>query len=133
MGKRVLLISLLFFSIFSDKIFASHLMGGEITWTCEPSHQFRFHMKLYRDCNGITPGSPITMNTDAPGHSSGWVMNLISQTDNSPTCNGPGITCAQAEWNQTHGGPSIPGAVEEYIYESGLITLNGVPPATGWT
>ena len=51
--KRILLtISILLAVAFQLR--ASHLMGGEITWTCQGNGQFVFHMKLYRDCNGAT-------------------------------------------------------------------------------
>ncbi|MEO5643039.1 MAG: gliding motility-associated C-terminal domain-containing protein [Bacteroidia bacterium] len=105
---------------------ASHLMGGEITWTCQGNGQFVFHMKLYRDCNGST-GPPSAM-LDVFNHPSltQIAMNLISQTDISPTCNiiGPNISCAAAN--------NTPGAVEEFIYQSSAITIAGVPPAAGW-
>ena len=29
---------------------ATHYMGGEITWECLPNGNFRFWMKLYREC-----------------------------------------------------------------------------------
>ncbi len=30
-------------------------MGGEITWTCDNANgKFHIHMKLYRECGGVT-------------------------------------------------------------------------------
>src|SRR5689334_5745764 len=85
------------FSLIAAQVSASHLMGGEITWTCSGT-QYVFHVKLYRDCNGIAGPGSVTLSTNAPGLSAGIVCNLISQTDNSPVCNpaGPAITCATA-------------------------------------
>ena len=36
-----------------SKVEASHLMGGEITWECQPNGQYIFTLRVYRDCNGI--------------------------------------------------------------------------------
>lgn len=103
---------------------ASHLMGGEITWECLSGGQYRFTLKLYRDCNGIPgPGNALLRVHNHPSVTS-IPMTLISQIDISPQCSGtgPNITCA--------GGGA--GAVEEFIYESAPVILQGVPPAQGW-
>jgi gliding motility-associated-like protein len=103
---------------------ASHLMGGEITWECLSGGQYMFTLKLYRDCNGIPgPGNALLRVHNHPSVSS-IPLTLISQTDISPQCSGagPNITCAG-------GGP---GAVEEFIYQSTSVTLQGVPPPQGW-
>ncbi|HEU4719317.1 MAG TPA: T9SS type B sorting domain-containing protein, partial [Bacteroidia bacterium] len=123
------LLLLFFLAVFSPRLSASHLMGGEITWACQGNGQFVFNMKLYRDCNGI-PG-PLSAALDVYNNPnvSSITMNLVSQTDISPQCNsiGPSITCANASSTNP-----LPGAVEEYIYASNPITLSGVPPAAGW-
>jgi gliding motility-associated-like protein len=126
--KRIVLavfvLSLTLFSV-SD-VLASHGMGGEITWTCLPSGQFKFKMKFYRDCNGIPAPTNLSLTTN---HAIGTIpMTRTQVNDISPKgVPAPGVgtcpTCAQ-------GGV---GTVEEHIYESLPITLNGVPPATGWT
>ena len=123
--ERVFLLIALVFTA-SVKLMASHLMGGEITWTCQGNGQYVFHMKLYRDCNGAQ--GPPTASLDVFNHPTLFSipMALVSQTDISPTCNaiGPSITCATAN--------NTPGAVEEFVYASAPITINGVPPAAGW-
>ncbi|MBL7927231.1 MAG: gliding motility-associated C-terminal domain-containing protein [Bacteroidia bacterium] len=108
---------------------ASHLMGGEITWQCLPTGEYRFFMKLYRDCNGVSfPTTGISLDvSNKPGLTS-IPMTIISQTDISPDCNansGVPITCAGATG-------STAGAVEEFYFQSNPIILNGVPPAAGW-
>ena len=47
---RNLFLAALFMGGFSLE--ATHIMGGEITWSCTPSGQYIFKMKLYRDCQG---------------------------------------------------------------------------------
>lgn len=102
-------------------LFASHLMGGEITWRCDGNGAFIFQAKLYRDCNGI-PG-PNSINLQSNGPVTSIPCLLISQTDISPQGSGC-PTC------------SIPiglaNAVEEFIFESAPIQLNGTPPSGGW-
>ena len=95
-------------------------MGGEITWRCSGT-QYIFTLKLYRDCNGIPQTGNITMNSNSPAGNINMIevdINDISPTGaNCPTCIAP---------------LNSPNAVEEHIYESAPITLNGVPPAGGW-
>ncbi len=109
-----------------QELSASHLMGGEITWTCQGNGQFVFHMKLYRDCNGAT--GPPTAALDVFNHPSLFTipLTLLSQTDISPQCNslGPIISCTSQVPGQ--------GAVEEFIYQSSPLTIAGTPPAAGW-
>jgi hypothetical protein len=135
MLKRSFLLSCIVFLLFSKAI-ASHLMGGEITWDCQGGGQYVFTMKLYRDCNGATVPSTVSLDVANYLPATSITLNLVSQTDISPVCNsaGPSITCANAMGMP--GWPSsstpIPGAVQETVYRSGLITLNGVPPPSGW-
>ena len=53
MLKSIKLLFLLIIIGTSDVV-ASHYMGGEITWQCLANGNFRFIMKLYRECNGVT-------------------------------------------------------------------------------
>lgn len=115
--------------VLAQKANASHLMGGEITWTCQGSGQFVFTLKLYRDCNGVSIGNTQILHVDNHPIIGQIPMALVSQTDISPQCNaaGPVISCAAAQTN-----PPIPGAVEEFIFQSAPILLNGTPPTQGW-
>jgi gliding motility-associated-like protein len=107
---------------------ASHGMGGEITWQCLPSGQFKFRMKFYRDCNGINAPASINLTTTVPGVPT-IVMPRITINDISPQgIPAPGVgscpDCSPAT--------GAAGLVEEHIYESAPVTLNGTPPAGGW-
>jgi gliding motility-associated-like protein len=47
------IIPLLFLATFgSPSLFAAHIIGGEITYECLGNNEYRFTMKVYRDCNG---------------------------------------------------------------------------------
>ena len=126
--KFVLIFSLL---VISNSIFASHYMGGEITWICV-GNQYKFKMKMYRECGGMAMGPNESLTVTNCPSLANIPMTRTSQLDISPVCNNdPGfvhITCAQAQAT----GTSNTGAVEENIYESGLVSLFGVPPAAGW-
>jgi hypothetical protein len=119
-----------------QKVQASHLMGGEITWTCQGGGQYIFTMKLYRDCNGSTVAPVVNIDVANYTPATSITLNLISQTDISPVCNaaGPSITCADAMGMPGWPSSSTPvaGAVQETTYQSGLIALSGVPPPGGW-
>ncbi|MEO5572015.1 MAG: PKD domain-containing protein [Bacteroidia bacterium] len=125
--KKIIYTLILFLT--STHLFASHGMGGEITWTCQGT-SYVFKLKFYRDCNGIPgPPGPLTLQHNIPG---GPNISLVlqSQTDISPdggagTGNQPCPTCAGASGNTA-------GAVEEFVFLSAPIVLPGTPPASGW-
>ncbi|MBL4651316.1 MAG: PKD domain-containing protein, partial [Flavobacteriales bacterium] len=122
---RSLATVLFFLFSFIQTANSTHLMGGEITWECQPSGMFIIHMKLYQDCNGnqILGGNE-TIQLFNHSSISTITMNYITETDISPSCGagGPNINC-------TDGGA---GAVKEFLYASDPIMLTGIPPAQGW-
>lgn len=126
--KKIFTFCLLLIS--SYNLYASHGMGGEITWTCQGG-AYVFELKFYRDCNGISGPASVTLETNQPTFAStGIELNLFSQTDISPTGSPtsgttPCHTCATATGNTL-------GTVEEFVYHSAPVTLAGIPPATGW-
>ena len=120
------------FLLFAQSALASHYLGGEITWRCFDSGpnagKYKFYVILYRECgtgaSTFLP-NPVVLSTNAPGGSISCAQ-VGSATDVSPNC-----------WDGTqeincNGVTSGQGAVEERRYESGYITLSGVPPAGGW-
>jgi hypothetical protein len=118
--KFILVVSFLFVSLCAN---ASHILGGELTWTCTGSGEYIFKVKLFKDCNGIPPPVMTSITTNAPGWSSGITCNNVSTNDISsvgpgcPSCGNPG---------------GQPSSVMEVVYTSDPVILTGVPPATGW-
>lgn len=104
-------------------------MGGDITWVCLGNGQYKFTMRVYRDCNGVAMTLPVVLSVWNHPSVSSIAMNLISQTDISPQCNGSGptINCGMGSTINP-----VPGAVEEFVFESNPVTLAGVPPPQGW-
>jgi len=119
--------------LFVTQLSASHIMGGEITWECLPSGMFRFEMKIYRDCNGISLNGN---NETLVGHygAPNIPVTLISATDISPDCapgSGVELSCGAGPPFVGFGGNGS-GAVQENIYRSVPIMIAGTPPAGGW-
>ena len=45
-------LSIVVFLLASFGTQASHVMGGEITWSCSGGNAYEFQLVFYRDCNG---------------------------------------------------------------------------------
>lgn len=119
--KKLLLLICSFLTFSSFVVKASHMMGGEITWTCHATGTYVFQLKFYRDCNGIPGPNAVNLVTNA---SIGTIpLTLVSQVDISPVGSGC-PTCANPQ--------NYPTAVEEFVYRSSLVVLSGTPPASGW-
>ncbi len=105
------------FSLSAMQVSASHLMGGNITYTCNGNNAYTFKTELYRDCNGVTLGNSITLNVSSVscGQSFTTTLQLTASggqivtplcTTEPDLCNGSG----------TYG-------VQRYTYESASVTL----------
>lgn len=111
---------------------ASHVMGGEITWTCQGG-QYVFELIFYRDCNGAEVNTiSETINVWNHPSISSIPVAFVARVDMSPFCNPvtgspPQLACGTG--NQ--GGNGV-GAIEKIIYRSLPITLPGTAPANGW-
>lgn len=134
MKKHYILLLTIILSLGSHNLYASHYMGGEITWECIPSGQpdagkYIFQMKVYRECAGLQFGSTLTLTSNSPVSSilvteiQGWPKDISPIC--SPDSNLLRIQCAGA--TLANGG-----AIEEHIYRSLPIQISGTPPATGW-
>lgn len=135
MIKRVIYIIFFIIILFASNsgAYASHYMGGEITWECKTNGKYRFILKLYRECAGINYSPTESLVVTNNPFITNINMTLVSQTDISPDCNTayPNIQCNPPPV------PSNTGAVEEWLYTSDAsypngVTLTGVPPPQGW-
>ncbi|MCF8297252.1 MAG: T9SS type A sorting domain-containing protein [Saprospiraceae bacterium] len=143
--KKLFIVLLVLFFSFSKDLKATHYMGGEITWECKSNGNFKFIMKLYRECyygagSAAQFGSTETLNTTAPGFASITMTRLSGYPkDISPSCNNSSsflhIYC-----NNSSPMPNAAanlGAIQENLYTSDAsypngVPLTGVPPAGGW-
>lgn len=62
MLRKSLLVSTLAWLLGPIFSYATHLMGGQITYECIGPNQYRVTVKLYRDCGGIALENPIRLN-----------------------------------------------------------------------
>ncbi|MCH2234381.1 MAG: gliding motility-associated C-terminal domain-containing protein [Crocinitomicaceae bacterium] len=132
MRARLLTVILFIFS-FTFVSRASHIMGGEITWTCLGSGNYEFKLVLYRDCNGLDIIDP-TLDIEVWGHPSVTTISttLTEQVDLSPNCTEVTGSPAELECGTGTGAGTGPGAIEKYVYTSAAVSLPGTPPAEGW-
>jgi hypothetical protein len=117
----------------STCLFASHGMGGEITYKCLGGNTFVFELVFYRDCNGAEVNT-VSENLRVWNHPtvSSIALTYISRQDISPKCTmvsggSIALTCGIG----SAGGNGV-GAIEKIIYGSAPVVLQGVPPPQGW-
>lgn len=126
MKKIILLLSILILTLHIP-LRADHTAGSKISWKCIKSGpnvgKYVFRLYLYRYCEGIPFWNSATLNSNSPAGN--IFVNRIMVRDISPSCyQGQEIDCND---------PNKAGyAIDEHIYESVPITINGVPPAGGW-
>ncbi|RFC54386.1 T9SS type B sorting domain-containing protein [Brumimicrobium aurantiacum] len=124
-----------FFLLFGFKIqsvHATHAMGGEITWKCQGNGDYVFELKFFRDCNGFDVNTNFE-TLEVWGHPTitEVQVDFMSRTDISPSCT-PSMGNLPFDCGTGASGGNGIGAVEEILYRSNPITLNGFPPANGW-
>lgn len=116
--KKLILSLLFIFGLYSN-ISASHIMGGDITYTCLGNNQYQVTLTLYRDCFGITIGTtPQTVNFSSSCGNVTASLDWVSTTDVSQVCPTQTTTC---------NGGTLPGT-EQYIF-TGVVTLT---PCADW-
>lgn len=126
----ILLLSVLWF-FSSHTSYATKILGGEITWTCQGNNEYVFNLKLYRDCNGDLANTGQEALT-VWGHSTltSITLNYIGKRDISPDCT-PSIGSTPLDCGTGQNGGNGIGAIEEVTYRSDPIIIMGATPSTG--
>lgn len=113
-GYFVLLVFLFITLPFS--LFATHVQGGDITYSCVGGNQYRIKLSFYRDCSGVAAPAQLTVNVSSAscGRNYDLVLNRAPKTgiEVSPICPSQATVCT---------GGSVPG-VQEYIF-TGITNL----------
>ncbi len=107
---------LVIFLLFSaTKLFASHMAGSEITYTCVGPNQYQVKLVLYRDCGGIDAPTSAVLNysSSSCGVNASVQLSLQNTTDITPLCPSEASACNGG------GGPI---GIEQITY-SGILTL----------
>ena len=128
MKKLVFLVFMLFAS---KAVFSSHVMGGELTWTCGTGGAYTFELVFYRDCNGAEV-NVISETIRVRNHPSitEITLNFVSRTDISPSCTEVAGSPPMLECGIGSAGGNGAGAIEQVIYR-GDITLPGSGCSSG--
>ncbi|MBD3637158.1 MAG: gliding motility-associated C-terminal domain-containing protein [Crocinitomicaceae bacterium] len=131
--RTYLVLILLCSLMFSNIGRASHIMGGEITWTCLGSGMYEFDLVLYRDCNGLDIVDP-SLDLEVWGHPTVTTIqcDLLTTDDLSPNCTEVAGGPSELDCGAGSQGGNGPGAVQKYTYRSAPVLLSGTPPAGGW-
>jgi hypothetical protein len=103
---------------------ASHILGGELTYTCLGNGFFKFKFIVYAQCNGLAYPDTIHQlrHNSVPGLPSSISLNLLQSSEISPVCAINIITSCQAPVPPN----SIQG-VKYYEFESMPIDFANVP------
>lgn len=109
---------------FSNEIKASHIMGGNITYTYLSPGNYAINLSLFRDCNGINLGSTAIVNVSSPtcGSQTVTMNNIGGPLVRTPLCPSETDACD---------GPGGTYGVEEFIYR-GTVSLP-VGCGNNWT
>ncbi|NQX97115.1 MAG: gliding motility-associated C-terminal domain-containing protein [Flavobacteriales bacterium] len=118
MKNLLLLITLLVLG--TTNAFASHLMGGEITYTYVGGNDYEVTLIIYGDCDGIAVGTNQTVTFESASCGQNFTFNIpfIQTIDISQVCPGQSTTC---------NGGTIAGT-EQNIFR-GIVTLT---PCSDW-
>ncbi|MBI1306937.1 MAG: hypothetical protein GC181_10070 [Bacteroidetes bacterium] len=118
-----------FYAVFSvlfyqtESVKATHVMGADVTYTCDSAKAYTFRITFYRSCQGVpfaNPSSETKVKCASGGASIGVSLNLISITDVTPYCDSEKSHCNPKNTYSTGEG------VEAHIYE-GHIDFNKSP------
>ena len=101
---------------------ATHLAGGQVTYTHIVGNTYNVKLAIYRDCSGISLQSTQSMRLNPTNSGTTFTVTRTSITDITPVCPGQTSVCA---------GGTTPGR-EEHIYE-GNVTLNALPLGQSYT
>lgn len=107
-----------FISMLSGLLWASHYLGGDLTYTClgpGPGNTTRYRLRftLYRDCKGINAPASVTVHYSSAqcNVNSSITLNQTpgSGTDVTPGCSGSVSACA---------GSSLNYGIQRWVYEA---------------
>jgi gliding motility-associated-like protein len=108
----------------TNDVKASHIMGGDLTYTCSGTNTYNLQLRLFRDCLGINLPTTATVTFTSPSCATFQVtLDLLPNypIDITPICPSMQSAC---------NGGSGPLGVQEYVYKKAVT----VPPcATPYT
>ena len=112
--KKFLLLFILSISFFA-KIYASHVMGADLTFKCLGPNRYEVNLQVYRDCNGIDLTGPLVIGVSSAqcGVSTTLTLNQVGPAvDVTPICFAGTSAC--------NGGSGY--GIQKYTFQ-GILTL----------
>ena len=94
----------------TNNLNATHLMGGDLTYTCNGNNTYNLQLRLFRDCNGASLGTTATVNFVSSCGNFPVTLDLLAgyPQDITPLCPTQASAC---------GGGSGTLGVHEYVYK----------------
>ncbi|MDQ3191467.1 MAG: hypothetical protein M3Q58_07735, partial [Bacteroidota bacterium] len=138
--KKIYHLLFVFISLtfFSYQVKATHISGGEITYTCLGPNQFEVTLTLFRDCSGSTMSTSewITFSNTC-GLANPSLTVTLQNPATGTNCTGTALSCAtevsqlcaSQSSNSTCNGGTLPG-MQKYVYK-GIVTFPGT--CNTWT
>ena len=116
--KKLILLSTFIFLFCQSSLQASHIMGGDLTYTCLGGNTYMMELTIFRDCNGIPLGNQETLSFSSS--TCGTMTQTVSLLTGypeivTPICAGVVDKCSS---------PSGTFGVQKYVYQA-AITLAG--------
>ena len=124
MQKIKLIFFFLFLFLLPGRSFASHLVGGEITWRQLGVDTYLVNIVIYRDCTGIPLSDQDVTVTDCKGN--GYTLSTsakkISAKDITPVCKTSCTQCGKTP-NQSPGNTSCKFGYgfEQFVYSQKVV------------
>lgn len=118
-------LSALIFLLFASNIslFASHLVGAEISYTFISKNKFNVMYKIYRDCKELPLSAPdFKVSCDNGNHATTLTASRTAINDISVVCKTAALPCNPANTTTSTG-------LEEHIYEV-VVDFNQAPFST---
>jgi gliding motility-associated-like protein len=111
-----------------NKMWANHLVGGELTWACLGTGEYIFQVKVYQDCNQFQP-PPTSMQIKVWNNPNLSIIPLTNVGSNDFS-----LVCTEVPGGDPQYDCATPGSgsISEYVLQSAPLTLTGVPPVDGW-
>lgn len=123
--KKICLLLAVVFLTASNKLVASHIAGGDITYNCLGGDRYQVNLTLFVDCLGFDPGASQTINfINTCGETLDLTVNVLNPggTEISQLCP------ASINNSTCHPGGTLPGMW--VFYFTGIDTLT---PCDTWT